>query len=511
MANGTVNLLIKSISDASGFTSAIDNSRRLADSFGFVGGHAKRLGTVVSLVGSGIGSVFKHLLEGGVWGVATKAISFVVDLVRKHKEEVEKAADAERKAFENRVKAIDEYRAAVDKCYSASVSAIDRNLKKINDEIDATHELQKAELELERERMRAAGDAAGASSVEDKMKELDASASAEKMLASISAAEKRVDAARKRAEDSPMAERAANEAAMLAGEAYQSAMDKVRAEAEKGARGDASVMTTVYGAVVIHAAATESQRKAAGDAAVKAFMETDGYRKLAESKKTADETLKRAHDERVKADEELETSRRHLENLGMRADAMIKRFDASEMKASNDAAEEREKADDVEAKKREDEAKREHEIRMKAIQDEEKARLDAERKVQAEATSRFEREFALYRDPNAMNRKFDEDDARKTDIERMKMDVLRTQSGAKVAEISNLMRAGDEAGVEARFASWRRGGYFSGMKREQEQLIRTAAAYENRNQSERNLAEIARNTAGLDQKLDQLLTMKGAE
>ena len=172
------------------------------------------------------------------------------------------------------------------------------------------------------------------------------------------------------------------------------------------------------------------------------------------------------------------------------------------------SVDEKAKAEEKAATEREKEIQREHEQRMRLIQEETKARLDQEQKIQQQASSRFEKEFAMWLDPEARDRRFDEEEKRRQDIERMKTDVLRTGSSGRVREIAELMRAGDEEGVEQRFATWRRGGWFGGMGREQEQLIRTAAAYETQDDAKRNIARIAENTEALSDKLDSLLKVK---
>lgn len=88
-------------------------------------------------IGQDITNLIKNFTIGGIWEVAAYGIRMIIDLIGKHREEAEKTAEAERKAFEDRAKAIDAYREQIEKCYAASVSAIDANLKKINEEIDA--------------------------------------------------------------------------------------------------------------------------------------------------------------------------------------------------------------------------------------------------------------------------------------------------------------------------------------------------------------------------------------
>ena len=501
MANGIVNLVFRSIAQGSGFKDALTQAREMKGEMGDLTESVKKLGGVAGQTGGLVGEMLSSALKGGIFGVIAAAVGVIVNLYGKWRDAARETAEAEKRAFDDRVKAVSDYSAAVEKCYQASASAIDGNLKRINAEVTA-------ELELQRERARANGDDEGAERLSTRMKEVEAAADEEKMIAALDAAEAKLAAARKRKDDleDPFGRAEENYATALA--AYNKAVAEVRKDAEESARGDAYMLQSSAGATIAYRSATEEQRKAAGDAAVSEYLDTAEGRSFAGSMQAAENARNDLRDKVESAKREIAEAESHLQNLETKADAMVLRADAGLLKAQNDAADEKAKADDKAASERDAQIKREHEQRMKLIQEETSARLEQERKVQQQASSRFEREFALWLDPEARDRRFDEQEKRRADIEKMKTDVLRTGSSGRVREIAELMRAGDEDGVEKKFETWRRGGWFSGMDREQEQLIRTAAAYETQDDAKRNIARIAENTEALSDKLDSLLKVK---
>ena len=67
------------------------------------------------------------------------------------------------------------------------------------------------------------------------------------------------------------------------------------------------------------------------------------------------------------------------------------------------------------------------------------------------------------------------------------------------------MREGDEEGLQSRLSEWRKGTRFNAQT---EQMVLAAAAEQNKGQTERDIAEIAKNTRQLEKKLDDLLKVK---
>ena len=155
----TVDIVLKSTADTTGFKKANDNLKGL-------GAAAAKLGEVFGGANTYLGQTNNNLFKGSIWEMGATAVGFltkkIIEFWTASETAAKKAAEEERKAFDGRVKAVGEYQAAIEKCHAASVAAADARLKQITAEIDAVKDLQKAELELERERLRAAGDTAGA-------------------------------------------------------------------------------------------------------------------------------------------------------------------------------------------------------------------------------------------------------------------------------------------------------------------------------------------------------------
>ena len=330
-----IDIVLKSTADTTGFKKANENIKGL-------GAAAAKLGEVLGGANTYLGQTINNLIKGSLWEMGAAAIGFAFRTIKNFwtasEEAAKKAAEEERKAFDGRVKAVGEYQAAIEKCHTASVAAADARLKQITAEIDATKDLQKAELELERERRRAAGDSAGMAKAESGLAALDAEASAAKMAAEMEAAERRIAAARQRSEDMPLAEAAAKSAAEQAAAAYEAAARAVRAKAEKSALGDAYFVSTITGGHMAFRQATDEQRRAAGDAAVAEWEKSDERGKLAEARKSANAALTSAADARRKAEDELAAAESHLANLETKAEALLVRTEAKAEKAKNDAA-----------------------------------------------------------------------------------------------------------------------------------------------------------------------------
>ena len=147
--------------------------------------------------------------------------------------------------------------------------------------------------------------------------------------------------------------------------------------------------------------------------------------------------------------------------------------------------------------------------RRKAAADEKRAAL-AEKKDSASAeVSRWQGEFNaafdLWRDPEAAQQAVDADKKRGEDMKAFRKAVNRYGGKGKIDEYAALMRAGDEEGMQDRLAQWRKSSKFTPQV---EQMVKAAAADQNRNAAEKSLANIEKNTADLAKKIDELLSLK---
>lgn len=510
----TIDIKLSSRYDGKGIESAKRQLNDFANVF-------PKIGEAVGGAHSNLANFVKEFFVGGVWGAAAELVGFAIKTVREFwkssEEAAKKAAEEERKAFDGRVKAAGEYQAAIEKCHSASVAAADARLKQLTAEIDAVNDLRKAELELERERLRAAGDTAGASEIDGRLAALDADAAAEKMAAEMEAAERRIAAARRKSEDMPLAEAAAKSAAEQAAAAYEAAARAVRAKAEKSALGDAYFVGTVAGGHMAYQAATDEQRRAAGDAAVAEWEKSEDHGRLAESKKSAEAAFKSAVEARRKAEDELAAAESHLANLETKAEALLVRTEAKAEKAKNDAADAaRKTADETRAAevKAAQDAARERERLDREIHQKRMADLRAEiaeqanglRAAAAAAQGEFDRAFAMYRDPARAAAEIAEEKDWREDLDRLHRDAGRYGGKWRIDELSRLMAAGDTQGAADALAAWRKSSRFTP---EVEAMVRASAAETAKTTAEDELRKIESNTAGLAEKLDELLVMKG--
>lgn len=512
----TIDIKLSSRYDGKGVESAKRQLNDFANVF-------PKIGEAVGGAHSNLANFVKEFFVGGVWGAAAELVGFAIKTVREFwkssEEAAKKAAEEERKAFDGRVKAVGEYQAAIEKCHSASVAAADARLKRLTAEIDAVNDLRKAELELERERLRAAGDTTGASEIDGRLAALDADAAAEKMAAEMEAAERRIAAARRKSEDMPLAEAAAKSAAEQAAAAYEAAARAVRAKAEKSALGDAYFVGTVAGGHMAFKAATDEQRRAAGDAAVAEWEKSEDHGRLAESKKSAEAAFKSAAEARRKAEDELAAAESHLTNLETKAEALLVRTEAKAEKAKNDAAEAARKTADetraAEVKAAQDAARERerldrelHQRRMADLRaeiDEQTKGANGLRAAAAVAQSEFDRAFAMYRDPARAAAEIAEEKDWREDLDRLHRDARRYGGKWRIAELSRLMAAGDTQGAADTLAAWRKSSRFTP---EVEAMVRASAAETAKTTAEDELRKIEANTAGLAEKLDELLAMK---
>ncbi len=238
--------------------------------------------------------------------------------------------------------------------------------------------------------------------------------------------------------------------------------------------------------------ANVGKSKAARDAAAKAYQDAvnDRIAKKADAE-VADEKLKQAKIAQTTA---LNDARREV----VEAESAAKQLADAQLKAAK-AELEREKAEQKAAEA----------ARRKAAADEKRAALDEKRKSATSERDRWQGEFAaafdLWRDPEAAAPAVEADKKRGEDLKRFRKEVNRYGGKGKIDEYARLMREGDEEGMQERLTSWRKSSKFTPQV---EQMVKAAAADQNKNAAERSLAQIEKNTADLAKKLDELLSLK---
>lgn len=243
-------------------------------------------------------------------------------------------------------------------------------------------------------------------------------------------------------------------------------------------------------------------------------------------------------------DEIIEKKQKELEEVHRKRQILAKEREAFELKSiadsTNAQTNAQQKIEEIRIKADDDRTKREEARLRKEIEDTKNAlkEIEAERKrieseaqktaiknirerideqkrasgdlstVASSAASEFDRAFSWYRDPNAAKRGIGEEQDYRNDLERLHRDASRYGGKWRIDELSRLMSSGDTQGVADTLAGWRKSRSFSPQV---EALVRASAAEQTKTSAEDELRKIAANTSKLDQKLDELLNMKGGE
>ena len=459
---------------------------------------AELLGSSMGEVGVGAVNLVKMFMQGGIWEVGAAAVSLIIRLFNKFGS----AVKASRSDMEDLSKSTDRWLQSVRESSAASLQAVETSLSRRNDEIEAVKELIKSEIELRRQREISQGADEGEASARANraLADLDVDVAAERAAEALDAAEKRLEAAENAALRADSAKSTiAAERAKLKAEMQQmekAAYDRNYAEViyEPGFSGELQMRRI-------------DPRKARSSArdAVDSMKEGEEWKGMAKRLETLDRQLSEAKKMARESRERVDDAKNRLKLAETTADSVINRGEAAELAA-------RSKGLSVAAEAEEDAAevqRRNHEQRMKDIREELAVRIAAEKQIQTAAQARWEKEFSLWRDPAKRDVEMDAREKDKEDRQRLMEQVRRYNASGRVREISALMRNGDEDAIEKRFETWRRGGYFAGMKRDEEQTIRAAAAYETRGQTEQNIQKIEQHTRDLAAKLEELVTMKG--
>ncbi|MCR5839883.1 MAG: hypothetical protein K6G94_09665 [Kiritimatiellae bacterium] len=509
MARGTIDIKLASSYDGKGTTEAENALRRLN---GVVGVFGKSLGGL----GAQMSRVVSDIFTGSLWSAGARilglALSKLSGLWRGHNEEVEKATEAVKKFAEETNKAVSNIRSA----YDENVSAVDKWLNRIEKQLDATKRLAVAEKELEKQRAQAKGDAAGAARAQFEIDAINAQTAQEKEAAYAQFYQKRMEIAAK----------AEERMASVADKAWS----KVHALTEKrdkylaspGRRGNRSVADNGTDTLWNHAnqaalAWFETAQRSGGltgysgnvDALVRRYR--DGLfasmrKKYIESDegKADAKAMNAAYEAAQNAQKSLEKQRELIENLKdeearrlKNQEAGIIENEAKQIAADQAAAAERDRLDRELHKKRMDDLRAEIAAQKTAA-----ASLKA---TSVAAQSEFDRAFAMFRDPTRAAAEIGEEKAYANDLDRLHRTAARYGGKWRIDELSALMAAGDTQGVQSRLESWRKSRSFSP---EVEAMVRASASERTKTTVEDELRKIEGNTAGLADKLDELLNMK---
>lgn len=125
--------------------------------------------------------------------------------------------------------------------------------------------------------------------------------------------------------------------------------------------------------------------------------------------------------------------------------------------------------------------------------------------VAQSAQTEFDRAFAMYRDPALAASSIAEERDYSADYKQLGKDANRYGGSWRINELASLMASGDTAGQAAKLEEWRKSSKFTP---EVEAMVRASAADKTKTTAEDELRKINANTANLDKKLDELLSMK---
>ena len=383
--DGIVKIMLRTIADRSGLR---DLSAATAKSLGDINSLAKgtqMLGAAFGSAGGLIGSAVTNLLKGGVWEIAATGVRTVIGLWEKHREAVERAAQAEKKAFEDSIAAAKAHMDAIAASLAMRERSAKSELAAVNAQIEATMKLNRAQVELNRNRaiVAAGGDAATVA-------QINADSDAEIASLASGAAVRREKAAVKAAEDVLAARK----------ETVKNLKEEVRMlslrQANALAAGQAARDPSRANAHLDRAGAmakeiADAQRKVRdAEAAVKAAA-ADLQR--AQQDAEAGRVSREAAKEKAKADAEIKAAKEKADAAKAEADAKKKAFEEdlrhrnNQKKFEDDVrAESAQKAKEAEAAKvRADAAKKVEDIErnivhlkdLAARKDAEAARLEA--------------------------------------------------------------------------------------------------------------------------------------
>ena len=510
-----------------GFNADLAGADKAKGAIRGIGEAVGKLGSVFGGANALLGDFFRNLSKGSVWQMGASAIGFVykkaVEWINAAKEAEKRAAKEAKEAADERLKSIADYSAAVDKLAQTRKNTVNQNLKNLNDEIDATKDLTKATLELQRAEARKRGFSAAVRAIEDEMDALDFSAAREKLTNEIAAVGRRRDA--ERAETAEREKGLADLTAVI-GELAKRQSDLVRSARERATRNATEVAggsPSVAGGLTYVPASEKTKRRLA-DAAEAELRKTDEFRAVAAQ---IEDARKRADDFR----DRIAASRRELDSLDSQERNLVARREAVSVreraKRTNDFTDLVEK--DAEARRKAEEESRRAEVAAAQEAARERDRLDRElhqkrmadlreeaaaqsraaaplRAVAAAAQGEFERAFALYRDPNAAAAAVADEKSRAEDLDRLHRDASRYGGKWRIDELSRLMAAGDVRGQADALSAWRKSSRFSP---EVEAMVRASAAERTKTTAEDELRKIEANTADLAAKLDELISMKG--
>ena len=481
--NNVVKLVFQSAVSGSGFDDFLRKTEASIANSDQLGQSLSAMSSKLGAVGASIGGVVGNLVKGSVWGAATAAVMGVVEAVRKWRAEAALAAEANSRAFAEVQQKATAAAEQMKGAYQKSIELIDAAAKKKKEDIELTNRQTKAEIELAAAKARAAGRDREAAALEAKAGAADARANEQAAAIDVQAAQRKLDAAKKQAAHLPGWKNN--------GQDFEfDPRDWERERRRRNGRMDRLRLQLRD--------AEEQNRKAVVDAASPAVAQQGRIRMA-----------------------DVGRLRKDLEDEAAARNKFIENMKAARQAAANVADAERvltqaRKAERIAIAGNQKTTVVAMAAAARASKDEQLAALrqrqqsqDAKRQAQGSEASRWQGEFNaafdLWRDPEAARQAVEADRRRADDMKAYRKAVRRYSGQGRIDEYARLMREGDEEGMQSRIAEWRRNSRFTPQV---EQMVKAAAAEQNRNAAERSLANIEKNTQDLASKIDELLRLK---
>ena len=195
-----VKLVFQAVATGSGLSKVYGEVKRLAAAMPGLTKATMILGQAFGSVGASVSRMATMLLQGGIWGAAAEGVRLLIDklgIFKDRSEEAKKQLDALKSATER-------YHEAILNGTEKALAKIDAETKRRTAQLDITHRMIKAELELQRARAVASGDVGKAESIGHEIEQRGKEATMEKAVANESSAKQKssqadrdLDAARK--------------------------------------------------------------------------------------------------------------------------------------------------------------------------------------------------------------------------------------------------------------------------------------------------------------------------
>lgn len=483
--------------------------------------NVKKLGGAFGNLGGQLGALAQSVLKGSLWGAVAVSVKLLFDeivslcdqteVLRRQMERADRAAEKFAKSATDNMKQLAD-------SHAATVKSIDDELSRRQRSIDLLAKERDAVLELEKQKRLAAGQDADVVN-----QDISRFATSQNLDDRDTQLSNTIEANKRKLDDIAKQIRQREELAMkLRGNAddLQRAAKREKAMQAEWMRSQAEDARGLNPVARYLAGENVDEIDVRVDRVNRAFARADKAKGLADQN---DEALRALREQQRAVRRAIKDAGQEREIIATKREAAEIRFAredkerrekaaAEEASAAKATAEERQKAEiaaaQAAAKERERLDREAHQRRMADL----RAEIDVQNKaksqqsaIAAAAQSEFERAFAMYRDPERAAQEIGEEKSRSADLDRLHKDARRYGGQWRIDELSALMSAGDTQGVQSRLEEWRKSGRFDAST---EALVRASAAEKTRTTAEDELRKISANTAGLAEKLDELLAMK---